>query len=172
MFIRDDNQSDPEPLATMGCTPISPERTIDAVLWRCKTHQMTSENSSDVSDYSYIEVRRSLRVVGFLARYLVFIDGVSVGGTKTGKFVKHSVDAGNHTVKIWKHSGRMSSNLIETSLAPGQTISLVSRSNPSAIFDTFLGGPRHYVDSLRDVIAEGGAVKDGIALTVITRTAR
>lgn len=121
---------------------------------------------------SYIEVRRSFRLVGFLARYLVFIDGVWVGGTKTGRFVKFSVQAGNHTVKIWKHSGRMSSNSIETKLAPGETASFLCGSNPSAILDMIFGGPRHYLDSVKDVISEGGVVTDGIVLTATTNSAK
>jgi len=116
---------------------------------------------------THVEVRRKFRPVGFLARYLVLIDGVSVGEAKTGKFVKFSVLPGNHEIQIWNRAMRMCSESVFFSLAAGQTATFMCRSNPSVIADTMLGGPRHYLDSIREVKREGYVVKGGIAVSLV-----
>jgi hypothetical protein len=115
---------------------------------------------------SFIEVRRSFRPVGFLARYLVFIDGVSLGEAKTGSFVKFAVPPGNHEVQIWNRAMRMCSDSVAISIAAGQTATFVCRSKPSTIADTMLGGPRHYRDSIKEVKRDGYVVNGGIALAL------
>ncbi len=129
---------------------------------------MSNEESAENSGTN-IQVRRTFRPVGLLARYMVFIDGVSVGQAKTGKFVKFSVPPGNHEVQIWNRAMRMCSDSVAISISSGQTATLTCRSNPSAIADTMLGGPRHYLDSMKEVIREGFVVKEGIALSLVSK---
>ena len=120
-------------------------------------------------EQSSVEVRRSFRVVGFLARYLVFIDGVVVGQTKTGSFVKFSVPAGSHEIQIWNRAMRMCSDSVAIELTAGQTVSFVCRSNPGAVLGlsfSFPRGPSRYMDSMREVRRDGCVVKGGIALSM------
>jgi len=61
---------------------------------------MSNEVSADTASSSSIEVRRSFRMMGFLAKYFDFNDGASVGEAKRRSFAKFAVPPGRHGVVI------------------------------------------------------------------------